>query len=108
MSNLNPVPEPTMDLQQAADFLRLGYKAMKELVDSGNVPALSLNQKHTVLLRDDLITYVREQGRKQADRRRAGKLPVTVPATTTARRRGARVALPDLDAYELTTGGRPD
>lgn len=108
MNNLNIAPDPTMDLQQAADFLHLGYKAMKELVDSGDVPALSLNQKHTILLRDDLITYVREQGRKQADRRRAGKLPGNDPAPSAARRRGPRVTRPNLEAYELTTVGRPD
>lgn len=96
--------DPTMDLQQAADFLHLGYKAMKELVDSGDVPALSLNQKHTILLRDDLITYVREQGRLQATKRQARKRsPNTADVTRT--RRGA-TPKPDLGSYEVTTAGQ--
>jgi hypothetical protein len=99
--------DPTMDLEQAAAFMHLGYKAMKELVDSGEVPALSLNQKHTILLREDLITYVREQGRKQADKRRARKQPAAATTTpTTPHHRGRKTAKPNLDAYEVTTAGQ--
>ncbi|WEN13669.1 hypothetical protein PY254_10465 [Rhodanobacter sp. AS-Z3] len=93
--------DPTMDLQQAADFLHLGLKSMKELVDSGAVPALSLNQKHTILLRDDLIAYVREQGRAQAARRRSRK-PIDAPPTRAKR----STSKPNLDAYERTGGDR--
>jgi hypothetical protein len=92
---------PTMDLEQAAAFLHLGYKAMKALVDTGEVPALSLNQKHTILLRDDLITYVREQGRAQAARRRSRK-PIDAPPTRAKR----SISKPNLDAYERTGGDR--
>jgi hypothetical protein len=95
--------DPTMNLEQAADFMHLGYKAMKDLVDSGEVPALSLNQKHTILLREDLISYVREQGRKQADKRRARNQPPSTNVPATARRRGGKLTLPNLDAYEVTT-----
>lgn len=94
--------DPTMDLQQAADFLHLGLKSMKELVESGAVPALSCNQKHTILLRDDLIDYVREQGRLQASKRRARKPAADIKPVTRARR-GA-TPKPNLDAYDLTTG----
>ncbi len=99
--------DPTMDLQQAADFLHLGFKAMKALVDSGEVPALSLNQKHTIVLRDDLIAYVRDEGRAQAAKRRAGKArPVDPTLPPTRHRRGNKNAKPNLDAYELTTSGQ--
>lgn len=99
--------DPTMDLEQAAAFLHLGYKAMKELVDSGAVPALSLNQKHTILLRDDLITYVREQGRAQASKRRARKA-AAIPHPNPQRRatRSRTAAKPDLSIYEITTSDR--
>ena len=95
--------DPTMNLEQAADFMHLGYKAMKDLVDSGEVPALSLNQKHTILPREDLISYVREQGRKQADKRRARNQPPSTIVPAIARRRGGKLTLPNLDAYEVTT-----
>ena len=95
--------DPTMNLEQAADFMHLGYKAMKDLVDSGEVPALSLNQKLTILLREDLISYVREQGLKQADKRRARNQPPSTTVPAIARRRGGKLTLPNLDAYEVTT-----
>lgn len=99
--------DPTMDLQQAADFLHLGFKAMKALVDSGEVPALSLNQKHTIVLREDLIAYVRDEGRAQAARRRAGKAHNPDPGLPPTRhRRGSKTAKPNLDPYELTTSGQ--
>lgn len=98
--------DPTMDLEQAAAFMHLGYKAMKELVDSGEVPALSLNQKHTILLREDLITYVREQGRKQADKRRERKQPPAAPTRAAPVTRAGKMALPNLDTYEVTTAAQ--
>jgi hypothetical protein len=105
--------DPTMDLQQAADFLHLGLKSMKELVDSGEVPALSLNQKHTILLRDDLITFVREQGRKQADKRRSRKIApppaANVPTTKPRCVRARKSPKPDLSAYEASSrASRPN
>lgn len=93
--------DPTMDLQQAATFMHLGLEAMKKLVDSGDVPALSLNQKHTILLRDDLIDYVREQGRKQAEKRRKSKPAEIESKPPPGERRGPRQARPDLSGYEL-------
>ncbi|MGC1547445.1 MAG: hypothetical protein WA777_02855 [Rhodanobacter sp.] len=95
--------DPTMDLEQAAAFLHLGYEAMKALVNKGDVPALSLNQKHTVLLREDLIAYVREEGRKQAEERKMRgrrQAPTVTPRTNQPR---SRPPLPDLTKYEITT-----
>lgn len=40
----------TMNLAEAAEYLKLGYIATKELFDSGTLPGVSLNQKHTVFL----------------------------------------------------------
>ncbi|HET6806195.1 MAG TPA: hypothetical protein VFH59_12220, partial [Frateuria sp.] len=94
-----------LNLEEAAEFMHLGLKAMKELVDSGAVPALSLNQKHTILLRDDLISYVREQGRAQAELRRKGKPAPTDALPARERRRGPRKARPDLASYEALTKG---
>lgn len=107
MTTLPAANDDTMGLEAAAEFLHLGYKAMKELVDTGEVPALSCNQKHTVLLRVDLIDYVRTKGREQAEKRRRKRAPSTPTPTPSAapkphHRRG-KTALPDLSAYELTT-----
>ncbi|WP_426269269.1 helix-turn-helix transcriptional regulator [Dyella kyungheensis] len=76
-SILLPLGE-TLDLQEAADFLRLGYEAMKQLVTDGAVPALVLNRKHTVILRDELVSYVRVEGRRQAEERRRKNCPTKV------------------------------
>ena len=100
--------DDTMNLESAADFLHLGYLAMKELVDTGEVPALRCNQKHTVMLRADLVDYVRTKGREQAEsRRRKGTPPVVMAAGERKPRRGRIAVLPDLSMYELATKDAP-
>lgn len=94
--------DDTMSLEAAADFLLLGYKSMKELVETGEVPALCCNQKHTVLLRADLIEYIHTKGREQAEKRRRRKTAAAI-ARLPENRRG-RAPLPDLDLFELTVG----
>jgi hypothetical protein len=75
-------PEPgetldgeTLDLAEAARYMKIGYEAMKELYESGQIPAASLNQKHVVFLREDLRAYIREVARRQAAERRSGIKP---------------------------------
>lgn len=87
-------------------MLRLGLEAMKDLVDKGEVPAVRLNQKHTVMLREDLIDFLRSEGRRQAAERKKsaiGSRPAAnTPESRPARResRSRRTKLPDLRAYE--------
>ncbi len=87
-------------------MLRLGLEAMKELVDKGEVPAVRLNQKHTVMLREDLIDFLRSEGRRQAAERKKsaiGNRPAAnASASGQARRvsKSRRTKLPDLRAYE--------
>jgi len=91
--------EDTIGIEDAAVMLRLGLDATRELVDTGQLPALRLNQKHTVLLR--------EEGRRQAEQRRkaaTGKDRTPKPATPAVRPKLRRQAAPDLRAYE-TPGG---
>lgn len=95
--------DATLDIEAAAALLHLGVASMRELIDTGAVPACQLNRKHTVLLRDDLITYVREEGRRQAESRRAARRKVVPRAAHAAR----RAALPDLSRYEITTADPP-
>lgn len=44
---------------------------MRELVLMGEIPALSLNKKHLVLLREDVLEFIRAQSRIQQTARRA-------------------------------------
>lgn len=107
--------DETLDIAQAAAYCHLGYEAMKELIDAGEVPAASFNQKHTVVLLDDLRDYIRKRAREQAeDRRRqhastppAAKAPQRASEAAAKPAKPAKPALPDLTSYELTTSGLP-
>lgn len=86
-------------------MLRLGLESMKELIDQGALPAVRLNQKHTVLLRSDLLAFIRDEGRRQAKARREARetsRPKSAAPVKPASPR--RQKLPDLRSYE-TTGG---
>lgn len=98
--------DDTLGLEDAARMLRLGLEAMKDLVDRGDVPAVRLNQKHTVMLREDLIDFLRSEGRRQAAERKksaigarpAANTPESLPTRRSSKTR--RTKLPDLRAYE--------
>jgi len=98
--------DETLGLEGAARMMRLGLEAMKELVDKGEVPAVRLNQKHTVMLREDLIDFLRSEGRRQAAERKKSAIgdqpAANAPASTTPKRKGKarRISPPDLRAYE--------
>lgn len=99
--------EDTIGIEDAAVMLRLGLDATRELADTGQLPAVRLNQKHWVLLRDDVLGYIREEGRRQAEERRkaaAGKNRTPKSAAPSARPRPRRHAVPDLRAYETPAG----
>ncbi len=87
-------------------MMRLGLEAMKDLVDKGEVPAVRLNQKHTVMLREDLIDFLRSEGRRQAAERKKSAIgdqpAANAPVGTTNKRKGRsrRITPPDLRAYE--------
>lgn len=82
--------EETLDLQQAADLAKVGLECMRGYVDSGEVPAARLNQKHVVLLREDVLDFIRVLARKQAEERRKSRAK--------PERRG-RVKAPSLEQY---------
>lgn len=98
--------EDTLGLEGAARMMRLGLEAMKDLVDKGEVPAVRLNQKHTVMLREDLIDFLRLEGRRQAAERKKsaiGTRPAAnaaVGATPKRKGKARRITPPDLRAYE--------
>ncbi|WP_152983865.1 hypothetical protein [Stenotrophomonas pavanii] len=97
--------DDTLGLEGAAKMLRLGLEAMKDLVDKGEVPAVRLNQKHTVMLREDLIDFLRSEGRRQAAERRKSAIDQqpasnSPPPGQIKRRKPRRITPPDLRAYE--------
>ena len=98
--------EDTLGLEGAARMLRLGLEAMKDLVDKGDVPAVRLNQKHTVMLREDLIEFLKAEGRRQAEARKRSadkRRPAANfnrPLAPRPPTRQRRVSPPDLRPYE--------
>lgn len=91
-----------LSLTDAAAFLHLGYEATKQLFDSGELPAVSLNQKHYVVMRSDLVDFVRTQGREQAKQRKAAKpgTPASALKAAASQRRRRGQQMPDLTQYE--------
>lgn len=102
---MNTIPD-TLSVEEAAEVMRIGADAMRELIVSGEMPALSLNKKHWVLLREDVLDFVRTRARQQQEDRRnriaavAPPQPLPPPEEPTAPRgRGApRRARPQLAA----------
>lgn len=93
------VPE-TMSLEEAARYLRLGRDATRELFDRGDLPGVSLNQKHIVFRRAALDAFLAKMEVLQATARQAGKDPTAAndgEKDKVKRRRTRRV---DLSKYE--------
>lgn len=81
--------DETLSLEEAAKLSRLGLESFKALVEAGEIPAVRFNQKHTVIVRDQLLGYLRAKAVEQAQERRAGRTP-------RPRRRGRKVIPPPL------------
>jgi hypothetical protein len=92
-----------LTLAETAQFLRLGLEATRALFECGELLGTSLNQKHAVFLREDLISYLRETSRRQAAQRRATAAPAAPARPRVARTgRPRRTRLPDLDRAEAS------
>lgn len=103
------VDEDVLTLAQASKVMHLGIEAMRELVSTGDIDALSCNQKHTVLLREVVIDYIRKQGQKQAQERREGKIKQDHRQhANTIQRQSKRSVPPDLTRYEITADAPAD
>lgn len=79
-----------LTLEEAAALARCGVDCLRRYVDAGELPAAKLNQKHIVLLREDVINFIRTLGRKQAEERRRAR---------DRRPRLVRTPKPNLDRY---------
>lgn len=104
----------TLDLKGIAELMNLGVDATRELIERGEVPVVSHNQKHTCAVRDQILDYLRETAVEQAAERKREwekrqamrKGNATPPATPAPARRGARRAAPaNLDGYPVTKAG---
>lgn len=79
----------TLSLDEAAKMMRLGEDSMRELIVTGAVPAVSLNRKHCVLLREDVLAFLRATARQQADEKR-GRIAAALDATPSSISRRGR------------------
>lgn len=100
----NPT-SPTIGIEEAAALLRCGVRTVRTLIATGELPALQLSQRQWVLLRDDVLEFIRVRAHRQANARKAERArqhakdsatPVVVPRRSGRKRR----PLPDLDRYE--------
>ena len=87
------ITDETLTLEEAAALAKVGVDCMRTLAQNGDIYATSLNQKHWVFLRDDVIDFLRRRAREQAKQRRDRN--TTVPATRSraGRRRNPLPAL---------------
>lgn len=92
--------DSTLNIEEAAAYLKIGQKAFKALFESGEIPGVSMNQKHTVFLRSELDDWIRRKGEEQAQARRV-PTPIVQPKPA-EKGPGIRVPrrLPDLAAAE--------
>lgn len=79
--------EETLSVEEAAALAKVGVDCMKSLIDTGEIHAARFNRKHCVLLREDVIDYIRKRAREQSKQRRSIK---TVPVQADRRGTGGR------------------
>ena len=54
-----PPPE-TLDIKQAALYLKMHSQTLREKAKSGNIPGAKIG-KHWVFIKEDLVSYIRSQ-----------------------------------------------
>ena len=110
MTRTKPQPAPltvasawpdTMDLEQAAEYLRLGRDATRALWQRGELPGVSLNQKHLVFRRVALDKFLADVELQQTRERAAltRSMGAANDPAPSGRQRGQK---PDLDRYNQT------
>lgn len=94
--------DETLSLQQAANYLHLGRDATRALFEAGELPGVSLNQKHLVFRRATCDAFL---ARLEAEQTKARSLAYRAHRTDAAndseplKRRKSR-RLPNLDHYD--------
>lgn len=90
----------TMGLEQAAEYLRLGRDATRELFECGLLPGVSLNQKHLVFRRITLDRFLAETEARQAAERVKRTRSMVAANDGDREPTGSRSPRPDLSSYE--------
>lgn len=84
----------TLDLKEAAEYLKISEESARELAASGDLPGAKVG-KAWVFLRDDLKDWLRDQVRRQQEQRQmAGD--VSAQLASALNRANRRRPLPDL------------
>ena len=76
----------TIDSAECADLLRCTPDQVEELARTGEIPGLKLGRSW-LFVRHDLLAYLAEKARQEAEQRRAKRQPGVVQMTSKPRRR---------------------
>lgn len=76
----------TIDSTQCAELLRCTPEQVEELARAGEIPGLKLGRSW-LFVRADLLAYLAEKARQEAEQRRAKRQPGIVPITAKPKRR---------------------
>ena len=79
-------PAETIDSAGCATLLHCTPEQIEELARAGEIPGLKLGRSW-LFVRADLLAYLAEKARKEAQERRAKRQPGVVPITSKPRRR---------------------
>ena len=82
---------PTLDLKEAADFLKISQTTAQEMAASGELPGAKIGRAW-VFLQEDLVDWLRDQVKSQRSERAArweadAEIPTSRPLTRKERRR---------------------
>ena len=77
---------PTIGSDECAQLLRCTPEQVEELARAGEIPGLKIG-RGWLFVRDDLLAYLAEKARAEAEARRAKRQPGVVQITTAAKPR---------------------
>ena len=60
-------PEETLDLKEAASFLKMHPQSLREKTIQGKIPGAKIG-KHWIFIKEDLVKYIRSQYANQRSR----------------------------------------
>ncbi len=76
----------TIDSDECAALLRCTSEQVEELARAGEIPGLKFG-RGWLFVRSDLLAYLAEKARREADERRAKRQPGVTPITAKPKRR---------------------
>ncbi len=76
----------TIDSDECAALLRCTSEQVEELARAGEIPGLKIGRSW-LFVRSDLLAYLAEKARREADERRAKRQPGVVQITAKPKRR---------------------